>query len=377
MPWEPDPDDPQRPGGGSTGRGSSPFLKARRADTMDATPTTWLAKGWIPRKDITVLVGEEGIGKSLGWVRFAAAITTGHADSLIGFPRRPPKNVLAIVTEDTVAEVVARLTLAGADMKRIHFFCAADDGTGTPIFGANPDADDFLTLQTALVDIGDVALVVVDSWVDTVNGALVLKDGQQARTALKPWKTIARTYNLSVVLLTHTNRLDTSNIRDLMGTTSILRQFARMILVAGTTQDERGKAVWIGPDKANGTSLGAAVKFEIGIHQVRPETEDDPGRVARLQNPVSAAATIQDLFTQWKKSRDQADKPPSKAELVEEAVRKFMEGHAARPVKAVRAHLAKTAGEKVIDSVLRDIGTTRKVGNGWVFMLGYALDDTA
>lgn len=346
-------------------------IKARKASSMTRERTKWLAKGWLPRKDIAVLVGREGIGKSLGWVRFAANITTGSPDPLTGFPKRKPANVIAIVTEDTAADVVARLELAGADLDRVYFFCAAADGTGLPVFGANADDGDLLVLQTQIMEIGDVSMVVVDSWVDTVSGKLILKDGQQARLALAPWKKIAKTYDLSVLLLTHTNRLDTDHIRDLMGTTATLAQAARMILVAGCPQEERGQHVWIGPEKANGTGIGHAVKFRLGVHQVEEATDDDPGTVARLQNPVSAAASIQDLFTQWHRAKKETEKPKSKRELVEDAIRQFMAGKDSAPTNDVKAVVADMASKNIVAEVLKDLGDSRNSGPGttWMYRL--------
>lgn len=67
------------------------------------------------------------------------------------------------------------------------------------------------------------ALLVLDAWLDTVAMNLNIKDTRQARLALHPWKVLANRHDMAVLLLTHTNRMDTTNTRDLMGGTAALR----------------------------------------------------------------------------------------------------------------------------------------------------------
>ena len=111
----------------------TPKLRRTHELTPAAHPT-WLGVGWIPRSEITVLVGDEGIGKSLLWVQIAAAVTTGQPFTPFRIPRREPADVLVIVTEDAAAEVQERLRLAGADLDRIVWFSMDADGTGAPSF---------------------------------------------------------------------------------------------------------------------------------------------------------------------------------------------------------------------------------------------------
>jgi len=88
---------------------------------------------------------------------------------------------------------------------------------------------------------GPVGMVVVDAWIDTVEGSLSVKDPQQARQALHPWFQIATHYSASVLLVTHTNRATDTGTRNRMGLTGVLRQKARVVLYA--QQDEAGKRV--------------------------------------------------------------------------------------------------------------------------------------
>ena len=107
------------------------------AELAGATPLDWLGARHIPESAVTLLTGDEGIGKSLLWVWIAAAITTGSALPEFGIPERDPRHVLVIVTEDDWSSVVRpRLELAGADMDYVSVLCSEPDGSGSP--GTSP-----------------------------------------------------------------------------------------------------------------------------------------------------------------------------------------------------------------------------------------------
>lgn len=355
----------------------NPVLKLRRLSEMKTPPATkWIAPGWLPRGEITVLVGEEGIGKSLLWVRNAAHITTGRPDPAINMPRRKPADVVVIVTEDSAGEVLARLKLAGADIDRVFVFCAEDDGSGNPVFG-NAMNGDMLTLDAMLSQDGiDAALVVVDAWVDTVSGNLTLKDSQQARQAMHPWKVLAQRHNLAVMLLTHTNRLNTANTRDLMGSTAVLRQKARMVQFAARARTDKDSSVqhlWVGPDKSNVTGIANALKFNVTVEQVRPQSDDDPGTTAHLTAPSDACMTIRDLIGEWKREEIEAERKPTKKDSVREELAIYVTSRGGTvPSKELTAHLEGLGfGKSSIEQAKKECGHTSKSGFGgaWVFTL--------
>ena len=63
----------------------------RATDLKPAAQPRHLAKGRLIRAAINLLVGDEGIGKSLLWVWIVAAITTGRALPEFGIPARRPQ----------------------------------------------------------------------------------------------------------------------------------------------------------------------------------------------------------------------------------------------------------------------------------------------
>lgn len=316
-----------------------------------------------------MLVGEEGLGKSLAWVRWAAAITAGRADPSVSLPARKPRDVVIIITEDNPGEVMARLTLAGADLSRVHVYSSEGDGTGNPVFG-NAMNGDMATLDAYLgQDSLDAALVVVDAWVDTVAGNLTLKDSQQARQAMHPWKFLAQRHRLAVILMTHTNRMSTSSTRDLMGSTAVLRQKARMVLFAARSPEDKesgGEFVWIGPDKSNVTGKADAVKYRLKIENVREASDDDPGTTAHLASYTRAHTNIGNLIAEWSEQAAQEARPKTKQEQAQDAITEFMEEHPhGCPTEDIKTHLEELDfGKTVSEKARKALGTSSPAGYG-------------
>lgn len=245
----------------------------RADDLKPAAQPRWLAKNRLPRGAVSLLIGDEGIGKSLLWVLIVAAVTTGKPLPEFGIPARAPGRVIiaAITEDDWQTIVLPRLIVAHADTTRIHVICTDDDGSGSPTFPrdlfliteANPKPD----------------LVVVDAWLDTVPAGLQVRDTQQARQALHPWKDAATITDAAMLLLCHTNRIGTPNARDRYGATIALRQKARLTLFAQSDDDCN---LVVGPEKANGAAATNATVF--AIHKVThfAPTEDHDGTVPLL-----------------------------------------------------------------------------------------------
>jgi hypothetical protein len=187
---------------------------------------------------------------------------------------------------------------------------------------------------------------------------------------------LATRHNLATLLVTHTNRTASTNIRDLMGGTAVLRQKARMVLFAArpkSDQDSPVQHLWVGPDKSNVTGLVDAVKFKVTVQQVRPRTDDDPGTTAHLTAPASALMTIRDLVVQWKREEQEADRKPTKAQECQQAIRDYVftsDGEC--PSADLKQHLQQLGfGKTIAEAAMSEVGESRrsKFGGGYTYRL--------
>lgn len=307
----------------------------RRARSLvPAAQLDWLARGRVPTAAVTLLVGDEGIGKSLFWTWLAGPVTTGKAVLEYGIPARDPGHVFVVATEDDWATaVLPRLEVAGVNLDYVHVVCVEEDGSGSPTFprdiGVLTDAD------------VTPALVVVDAWLDTVPSGLQVRDPQQARQALHPWREYAASTRASVLLLTHTNRVATANPRDKYGITSELRKKARSTLFAQADPDNPD-CVLIGPEKSNIAGQASSDRFRIAPVQHFEPTDSSDGTVPRIDYVESVGRSARELITDafYGPGEDDDDSDLTEAR---NWLDDFLTGHGRTPSKDVKS-AARTDG---------------------------------
>jgi hypothetical protein len=261
----------------------------KASDMALSKPVLWrLAPGYLAAGKVNLLVGAEGIGKSLWAIRAAMSITTGTPWGPFTAGGHPADAVL-IATEDGWEDTVRpRLEVAGADLDRLHVLCVDEDGTGTPTFpGDMPVLRDNKVVPS---------LVVVDAWIDTVAGGLQVKDAQKARQAVSPWKEYAAKSGAAVLLVTHTNRQESQDIRNTYGLSGALRQVARSTMYA--FEDPDTEALIVGPDKSNLGVKGVAHWFaKMPVKLFEPTTDND-GTVALLESIGDDHRSVQAMLAE-------------------------------------------------------------------------------
>ncbi|MDX1883052.1 AAA family ATPase [Mycolicibacterium sp. 120270] len=318
----------------------------RASELKPAAQPRWLASQRVPRAAISLLIGDEGIGKSLWWVLVVAAVTTGKPLPELGIPQREPAPVILVLTEDTWSgDVLPRLLVAGADIGMVWVICTEEDGSGAPLFPR-----DMHVIREA--DPRPV-LIVVDCWLDTVAASMSVRDPQQARQALHPWKEVASTTEAAVLLLGHTNRISSGNARDKYGATGALRQKARMTLFA--QHDDDGHLI-VGPEKANGTAPVAASRFTVTSQQYFERTDDHDGTVPLLRyvgdSVLTARQHIADTY-ETEHGEDSQDRAEAERWLEEFLL---LEGPSVKSNEAKKA--AKTVGiaERTLQRARKQLG---------------------
>lgn len=227
-----------------------PLFIARSFDTIEPREIQWFTNDLIPQKEVVLFVGDEGIGKGLFTCHLSAVLTTSD----------DPINVLFVAAEDDPERVLRpRLEAAGADLSRCFIMASdAETLTGVPLFPTHSAHVERIVIEK------DIKVIFVDPWISTVPGGLSVKDSQQARQVLDPWTRFVRRLGITVIAVSHTNRTNGST-RDRVGSTGVLRQVARVQLLA--LQDpEKPDSVWVGVDKSNLGIKPPAVEYRKESH---------------------------------------------------------------------------------------------------------------
>lgn len=108
------------------GNGHDPRWRLRSALDVAFRPLRWMWQDRVPLGAVTLMPGREGLGKSLVAHDIAARATRGE---LAGDLRGVPVDVIVIGAEDTIETVSGpRFVAAGADLSRVHYLDALDDG---------------------------------------------------------------------------------------------------------------------------------------------------------------------------------------------------------------------------------------------------------
>lgn len=210
---------------------------------VKAKATEWVVPGLLPASDVAVLVGDEGLGKGLWWIAQIQRVTDrgGH--------------VLLIAAEDDPERALRpRLDAAGVDAARVHLI-VADRETLT----GHPYLPTHAAEVAEMIERYSIRLLILDPWVSVVPGNLNIKDTQQARQALDPLTRLARQTGVCILAVAHTNRTNGST-RDRVGLTAVLRQVARVVILA-LEDPEDDEALLVGVDKANNTPRGPAIRY--------------------------------------------------------------------------------------------------------------------
>lgn len=248
----------------------------------------WLAALRIVAGAVNYMVGPEGIGKSLFLMWLTAIVTTGKPFPQFGIPARKPMIVVLVLTEDDWATIARpRLEAAGADLNYVRVICEDKDGSGAPSFPRDMDI-----VEDAAQG---AAIVMVDAWADTLPGSLSVKDPQQARQALHPWKELGTRTGATILLTGHTNREKGGNVRNAYGLTGEIRKKARMTILAQPDQEEEGVLV-IGPEKSNVAPSLPASRFRITSVKMFDPTETSDGMVPRLEWIGDAEQSAREFF---------------------------------------------------------------------------------
>jgi hypothetical protein len=237
----------------------------------------WLWTGWIPRKYITLIVGESGAGKSTVLADIVARVTTGKPwpgeNWLEASSHRMPGRVLWLGSEDGTADMTKpRLVACGADCDRVVEIQGVSQGSvGQGLNATFSMQDDIESvrkwLEFAQKQGDPFLMLVIDPITSYLPGRRLRKvdmnDTGQLRSILEPWFKVAQEHNLAICSVTHFNKDATRSMLHRVTGSAVFAQTCRSLCAMVAREDD-------GP-------------FEKAMVQVKVNLPEHPGGAWRFK----------------------------------------------------------------------------------------------
>jgi len=230
----------------------------------------WLWEGRIPRRALTVLDGDPGLGKSLLTLDVAARVSRGTPLPGTFDGRVEPRGVVILSAEDSISHVIKpRLCAAGADMTRVLAVPYSPEKPGQVCISKFPV--DIPILERAIERVGAV-LVILDVLVSYIPATLSTQRDQDVRLVLAPLANVCDKYNAALFGLRHLNKSATGPILYRGGGSIGIGGAARSnVLLAADPNDAKVRV--LAGVKSNYGPLPGSLSFTIKITDGQPHIE--------------------------------------------------------------------------------------------------------
>jgi len=262
-----------------------PVLRTRGVNWERVRPIRWLWHRRVPMGLVSLLVGEEGVGKGTLAAWLIARATLGELD---GDLEGQPTTVLVVGDEDSFDPIwVPRLYAAGADLERVR---TLDDGE---------HLDDLATAQLRLsraVERDGVGFVVFDQMLDHVPGG---QDGsavynpKHVRQALQPLRRVAAAMDVATLGLLHPIKGNPRTFRELLAGSHQFNAVSRSSLMLGVDPDDDASRVLV---RGKGNHSAAPRSFEFTIAPAVLALNEHVFEVPHVVDTSEGDRTVQDLL---------------------------------------------------------------------------------
>lgn len=172
----------------------------------------WLWPGRIPLGELTMIVGDPGLGKSQITSSLSSVVTNG-GQWPVTRERCDQGSVLILSAEDNIKHTIRpRLDAAGADVRRCHTLQAVkrEDERGNTYPGSFNLANDLAKLAVLLDHLQDVRLVIIDP-VSAYLGETDSHKNAEVRGMLAPLTDLAGSRGAAIVLVSHLTKSQSAN----------------------------------------------------------------------------------------------------------------------------------------------------------------------
>jgi putative DNA primase/helicase len=225
-------------------------------DKVAMKKTRWLWDGYIPRGFVTLLTGEEGLGKSQLSQKVAAEFSRGTFGDLHPDASGQEGGVVKIYTaEDTLREtLVPRLVANEANLSNI-----ASEGVDAN-FALTTDG--LKDMARGISEVG-FGMIIIDPMIAYFGGKQDSNRAQDVRAIMKLLSALAEETGCVIVGITHPKKGEEARaLHQMIGGSSAFGQAARSVLAVGRHPTEENYRL-VGRIKGNLSNTPLVTQYEI------------------------------------------------------------------------------------------------------------------
>lgn len=226
-------------------------------ESFEEKEVEWLIPGYLPRKQITIICGTGGTGKTSVWVSLLASISSGTATLFDGserdFVKREPQKAMFFSGEDTVENVIRKkIRTQGGNLKNIRTMSMDDERFDQIRFGT-PTLEKFIAKHRPVLCVFDP----IQSFIDP---KIKMSDRNAMRQNMRCLIEWGEKYGTTFLVVMHSNKQQNSWGRQRMADSADLWDIARCVWMVGDTQDEDVK--YLSHEKSNYGKTGRTMLFK-------------------------------------------------------------------------------------------------------------------
>ncbi len=235
----------------------------KKLSEVEEKPIEWIITNYIPKNEITVLCGDGGVGKGFVSSAIVCAISSGEqvffeSEEEYLKQNRQPQKVLFISSEEDISKIAKRKILSQGKANQENIYVVGAE---------NEEIKDLKITSKALENvIHDIKpqLVIIDPLQSFMPPNTNMSDKSAMRDILGSLKILAVKEDTSFIILSHTNKRETSG-RFRVGDSSEIWNVPRVVFMLGEV-DENTR--YLSQEKNNLGKKQQTTLFEVFDGQV-------------------------------------------------------------------------------------------------------------